>query len=539
VKHTNVYLHIITFIFLFSFTAFTQAQQVVLPTEGFGCLPDGRSTLYTNLNVYWGDLHSHTTNSSDAALGLPCHVTPYQAFLSCTGYLDFVAVTDHAEPGPPGDYTLEKWTNYMAQINRFISEGHSLIIFPAFEYTCSKASLKALDYPVPEGNGHKCILFENMSYTPPSAQGWAPLQDFGSPTNLWTWLDSTVSRGHYWSIPHHAAKGTEPVDGWFGHTNQFFSMATDWSPEYVRSAIMPFTEIYSRHGSSEVGGCEEPVYFFKTNYSVVAALQKWHSSGHNPSYKLGIVGSTDTHAGNPGYTVEDTNNLHGVGPYTGGLAAFWAQRKEAPLLWESMRSKNIYGSSGEKIMLEFTAKLGNELGLMGSTVVHPFGLDTSHVAEVHLHLRATASCSTGFITRVELFRNEVMILQSNVHDHVAHVDFTDIATNDYVYYRAKVWEPFPTVNPACQFERAWSSPIWIEPQLDIVQMSSQTNQWALVASFFDHVHPAVEYCGGLSSTSPQWQTAPCQTNAWGNGYKQITTPIDSATFRFIRLKYDR
>ena len=90
-------------------------DQVVVSTSGFGCDGEGHSVLYTNQAVYWGDLHSHTMYSDDALQRQGCHLTPAEALETAVGNLDFVSITDHAETNIPGFYTLEKWTNTLAQ----------------------------------------------------------------------------------------------------------------------------------------------------------------------------------------------------------------------------------------------------------------------------------------------------------------------------------------------------------------------------------------------------------------------------------------
>ncbi len=510
-------------------------QPVALTTSGYGCLPNGRSTLYTNLHVYWGDLHSHTAFSSDASNGLPCYVTPYEAFLSCTGYLDFVAVTDHAEVGTPGDYTLEKWTNYLHMIRQFMAESNGLIVYPAFEYTCSKVTVPSQDYPVPEGTGHKQVIFRDLDHVPPRAQGWTLLPEYNYPTQLWAWLDTTPAQGNYLCIIHHTAKGTEAPDAWFPYP---FSMATDWSRAFMRPDVVPLVEVYSRHGSSEYAGCEEPVYYFKASNSVAYGFQLWHASGHDPAYKLGVVGSTDTHAGNPGYTVEATNNVHGVGPYTGGLAAIWAREKNQDLLWDAFFARSTYGTSGNKMGLEFSAKIGAALGGMGATLYHAPGVHGAAAAEVNLHVAALADNHTGIISRIELYRDDQLILASNTAGHVVHIDHTDILTNEYAYYRVKAWQPAWTVSPSCQFERAWSAPIWIEPRLEISAVAVLPGQLAVRAACVSPVEMRPEFCDRLPAAGQAWVLAPVYSNAWLLGTNAVIIPLDldAMTSRFWRVQ---
>jgi len=90
--------------------------------------------------------------------------------------------------------------------------------------------------------------------------------------------------------------------------------------------------------------------------------------GVNP-YKLGIIGSTDTHLGTPGAVDEDEFRGHaagtvtvrwGVPPYPdrsdfnpGGLAVAWAEENSRDALFEAMRRREVYGTSGPHIAVRF------------------------------------------------------------------------------------------------------------------------------------------------------------------------------------------
>lgn len=425
-------------------------DRAAIPTTGYGCDTNGRSALFTNYFACWGDLHSHTSNSYDAFDREGCTVSPSNALLSCTNLLDFVAITDHAEITNPGRYTQQEWDDTMAQQRAFQSNHTDIIVFPGFEYTKTSP-------PHPNGTGHKCILLYDFDHLPLRGYG----QDvYINPTQLWNYLESTNSNGYFISIPHHPAKGSD-ID------NPGIDMSTDWDNDYARADIAPLVEIYSRHGSSEMPGCEEPVNAFVTNSAINRVLDRWLILGHNPGLKLGIIGSTDTHFGNPGGVEETTNNVaERLGPYTGGLAAVLVTNRSREAIWNAFKLKHCYGTSGGKIRIEFTAKMGNVLAGMGNTIFHSKSLMTGGCGEVNLHIRADGETPTNDIARIQLFRNSNCILDSTnaAWTQIVHLDYTDHLTNDYAYYRMKVWEKATTLTNNCPYERAWSSPIWIEKQ---------------------------------------------------------------------------
>ncbi|OGV45689.1 MAG: hypothetical protein A2X46_09290 [Lentisphaerae bacterium GWF2_57_35] len=440
-------------------------DRVALATMGFGCDANGRSALYTNAFVVWGDLHSHTIYSDDAEKRQTNYVVPSipSAALSNTiGLLDFVSITDHAESNIPGFYTMEKWTNMIAQIMAFQNTHPEIVVFPGFEYTKTWFSMPPL-WLIPDGNGHKNIILYDFEHLPVRGYG----QDaFSSPTQLWAYLDSSNAAGHYLCIPHHPAKGSEPAEEGETH-DPYISMGTDWATNYLRSDILDLVEIYSRHGGSEMEDAEEPVHNFRAPGAVNTALDRWLLADHNPAYKMGIIGSTDTHGGNPGDVREISTNVQSwLGPYTGGLAALLVANRTRESFWYALKSKNCYGTSGGRIAIEFTAKLGDALAPMGGTLYHATDLSSNGVGLVNLHIRAVGESVTNPIARIQFYRNSVCILNAtnSLWGQTVHIDHIDRLPHHFAYYRAKIWEAASTLNSSCQYERAWSSPIWVEKQ---------------------------------------------------------------------------
>jgi len=91
--------------------------------------------------------------------------------------------------------------------------------------------------------------------------------------------------------------------------------------------------------------------------------------GVNP-FKLGMIGSTDTHLGTPGAVAENTHQGHGgagmvradgrpiglpdnIEYNPGGLAVLWAEENSRDALFEAMRRRQAYATSGPRIVLRF------------------------------------------------------------------------------------------------------------------------------------------------------------------------------------------
>jgi hypothetical protein len=90
--------------------------------------------------------------------------------------------------------------------------------------------------------------------------------------------------------------------------------------------------------------------------------------GANP-FKLGLIGSTDTHLGAPGMVEEDRFAGHAAGLVSarleapplpdyllfnpGGLAVLWAEENSRDALFEAMRRREAYGTSGPRLLVRF------------------------------------------------------------------------------------------------------------------------------------------------------------------------------------------
>jgi hypothetical protein len=124
-------------------------------------------------------------------------------------------------------------------------------------------------------------------------------------------------------------------------------------------------------GAGFTGECVEPRDFVRA--ALRTGLSEWSRTGVNP-FELGFIGSTDTHSAIPGAVDEDDWPGHvaefdadaegrlrppgGVpvsidtnGP--GGLAVLWAEENARDSLFDAMRRRETYATSGPRMIVRF------------------------------------------------------------------------------------------------------------------------------------------------------------------------------------------
>lgn len=123
-------------------------------------------------------------------------------------------------------------------------------------------------------------------------------------------------------------------------------------------------------GGMRLGGCVSRLDFVRNIFK--EGLKERQRIGVNP-YKMGIVAATDTHNAIPGYVAEDGYMGHigtvddtveeRLGPSTlthdtyinnpGGLTAVWAEEKSRTSIFSALRRREVYGTSGPRIVVRF------------------------------------------------------------------------------------------------------------------------------------------------------------------------------------------
>jgi hypothetical protein len=166
----------------------------------------------------------------------------------------------------------------------------------------------------------------------------------------------------------------------------------------LREDLEPLLEVMQHKGDSEcrAGAADELCAFEKLPFATMresvlpwtwseppprsfarevlaAGLAEAERLGVNP-FRLGLIAATDTHLGTPGLVDEEGFPGHAAGPVTartevpplpdmpwfnpGGLAGVWAEENARDALFEALRRREVFGTSGPRIVVRFFGGFG-------------------------------------------------------------------------------------------------------------------------------------------------------------------------------------
>jgi hypothetical protein len=270
----------------------------------------------------------------------------------------------------------ENWAQYVKVANKFNDPGKFTTLI-AFEWTS-----------IPNGrNMHRNVFWRND--TGPKT----PFSSFDSyyPRDLWTYQQAQRDAGNEnFAIPHNG----NVSDGWMYSPNEFLGGPMDARYAEMQARNEPLTEIIQAKGSSDthpwmspndefasfelfpnminVGQPSQIKYGF-IRQGLVEGMILEDTLGTNP-YKMGIVSGADSHSA---YSNNEEFNIHGAhgqlddtpqkrlstavnatgeaGPIVGsaGATAVWAEENTRAGIFDAMKRKETYGTSGTLIRLRF------------------------------------------------------------------------------------------------------------------------------------------------------------------------------------------
>lgn len=285
---------------------------------------------------------------------------------------------------------------------------------------CTFTAFVAYEYSLGTGVStlHRNVIFRNDQVPFPTTTFEQP-----TPQGLWTELRSTCldsgSGCDVLAIPHNSNESNGKM--FFVEYPGAATADEQRTQAQFRGAIEPVAEIFQHKGDSECmnglsgiigqpdelcgfekrrtppfpdcgdgtgqlgtasNGCVSRLDFIRG--ALLAGLKENDRLGANP-YQLGIIASTDTHNGTPGATTESTFIGHRgtdddtpskqLGPGAlypggiifnpGGLAGIWAEENSRSSLFDALRRREVFGTSGTRITVRFFGGWDLPSGLCG------------------------------------------------------------------------------------------------------------------------------------------------------------------------------
>jgi len=346
--------------------------------------------------LFWGEIHAHTIFSD--ALG---RIEEHFECAMNDACLDFGAISDHdtwLERNPEGWETIVQKTEEYNQPGRFVTLlGYEIWVMAEGRYS-----------------SHANVYF-------PGAR--APMiarPDVRQVRELCEREGAIV-------IPHHTQYGWP-------------SMGTNWDDwaEFTPEQ-MPAVEIFSTHGLSEFFGCPRSVLWPAKGQSVQDGLAR--------GYRFGLIAGSDYHECLLGHAMDieqyprTINNRH-LQTHT-GLMAVYAPELTREAIFQAIRNRSVYATSGERIFLDFRlngAMMGGELKLKSPDVARVLTIQASGTRK----LRSIEIIRSGEVVHAEG--------PDTLDAQFTYEDTDPVASGTYYYVRVTQSDG----------EQAWSSPIWVD-----------------------------------------------------------------------------
>ncbi len=284
--------------------------------------------------------------------------------------LNATAMSEYVTP----DLLSSNWQKYVETANKFNKPGKFTALI-AFEWTS-----------IPNGrNMHRNVYFRDD--TGPKV----PFSAFDSyyPQDLWTYQEIQRNEGHEnLAIPHNG----NVSDGWMFSPNKFLAGPMDTRYARRRQLNEPLFEMIQTKGASETNPLLSPndefagfelfpnlinvgkpsaVKYGYLRQALADGLKHEETLGVNP-FKFGIVAGADVHSSYSGNEEDKWFGAHGVADDTpkkrldptpnpsgesgaivgsAGTTAIWAEENTRESLFDAMKRKETYGTSGTLIRL--------------------------------------------------------------------------------------------------------------------------------------------------------------------------------------------
>lgn len=259
--------------------------------------------VFDGYNLYYGDIHCHSSLSNDCIEREKMSMTPDLMFGygKETACLDFMAITDHHQPWDVARnrLTRDNWSELNEAVQKHNNDG-SFVTFWGFEFRCER------------GDTH-VLLNQQLDYETISDPSIKNIKDL--------WESFKIKGIDYMALPHFHNSGTMERGTWYACPYE---------------GVEPVIEYFSCHGSFENMQVQEklvPSHMYKLREDRTANY--FLSQG----YKYGLTCNSDGHKGNPGRN---------------GLTAVFAKELTREAILDAYRNRRVYGTTNARIRLVFT-----------------------------------------------------------------------------------------------------------------------------------------------------------------------------------------
>jgi hypothetical protein len=370
--------------------------------------------------LLWGDIHAHIRerraqaliSHADRLMG-PATVEEAYTFARDVAGLHFCSITDHAL-----HLTDLEWEQTIQAADKFTRAGR-FIAFPGYEWGCSSGF--AMNF------GHRNVIYRG---------GDLPLfrcceERTHSSHGLHAALRDAVPVEDVLVIPHHTARGG-------GQTWQ------NW--DYYDPDLERLCEVYSIWGSSEKMGEPYPIKYLPSGgyFGTGEAAGHHLQDGLARGYRFGFVAGSESHDGRPSRSlihgrelVEESETL-----WPPGVAAVWADEFSRDGVFEALRARRCYGTTGARMIVRFF--LGDEP--MGSEVAWP---DPNEPRELRAEVIGTAPIASCVIVKNNRDVHEAT--SDTEHLRLDYADPAQAGPGDFYYLRVT----------QADGQMAWASPIFL------------------------------------------------------------------------------
>jgi hypothetical protein len=395
-----------------------------------------------------------------------------------------------AEIAPPAGTRVEM-EGYVKRIMRLIADGSEVASPEVAAHVWGRiveaaemhndpgnfTTLIAFEYTPSQGNRHlhRNVIFRSAD-VPERPFSWV---DSANPEDLWKWMDALRERGiQGLAIPHNMNQS----DGLAFQETTFEGAPIDRAFAEMRMRNEPIAEISQKKGTSETHPSlspndewadfqivqyylnkaenKDPITVFKGGYyrdALRTGLEIKGRIGINP-YQLGAIGSSDSHTSSGSYEEDrlftggaNTARARGSAPdtddgswegywtprqathSTGGLAGVWAEENTRASIFDAMRRRETFATSGVRIRVRFFGGFDLKGALEGAA--DEIAAAYSHGAPMGGELSTPATAAPSFLVWAARdpgagWLQRAQIVKGWVEDGESHEVIFDVACSD-------------------------------------------------------------------------------------------------------------